>query len=152
MSGAPTRKSCDMCGWGFKWVEATQDIIYGGKVYSVCDHHAANPIPDPRQPDFGPAPHNGTETSEEAAQLIEGKLNQQCFTVLGVVAAAGPQGVTREEVCQRAGVVNQAACARLNTLEQHGLVIVDGEKRMASTRRSQQVYRLSAFQSARAAA
>ncbi len=141
--GAPTNRSCQMCAYSYNYELATQDIIYGGKVYSVCDKHAANPIPDPRQPDFGPAPHNGTETSEEAAQLIEGKLNQQCFTVLGVVAAAGPQGVTREEVCQRAGVVNQAACARLNTLEQHGLVIVDGEKRMASTRRSQQVYKYS---------
>ena len=183
-----------MCAYSYKYELATQDIIYGGKVYSVCDEHAANAIPDPRQPDFGPAPANGTETSSQSARqsgkdvtpqaylvlgviaahpdgltreeiyskagitnqaacarlntlqergliFIEGKLNQQCFTVLGVVAAAGPQGVTREEVCQRAGVVNQAACARLNTLEQHGLVIVDGEKRMASTRRSQQVYK-----------
>lgn len=139
--GAPTKRSCAMCAYSCHYELATQDIIYGGKVYSVCDEHADNPIPDPNRPDFGPAPHNGTETSEEAAHLIEGKLNQQCFTVLGVVAAAGPSGVTREEVCERAGVVNQAVCARLNTLEQHGLVIVDGEKRMASTRRSQQVYK-----------
>ena len=150
--GAPTNRSCQMCAYSYKYELAVCDITFGGQRVSVCAHHRDNPIADPNRPDFGPAPHNGTETSEEAAQLIEGKLNQQCFTVLGVVAAAGPQGVTREEVCQRAGVVNQAACARLNTLEQHGLVIVDGEKRMASTRRSQQVYRLTAFQSARAAA
>ena len=141
MPGAPTKPSCAMCAYSCKWEAAVTDITFGGERVSVCAHHRDNPIADPSQPDFGPAPHNGTETSEEAAHLIEGKLNQQCFTVLGVVAAAGPQGVTREEVCQRAGVVNQAACARLNTLEQHGLVIVDGEKRLASTRRSQQVYK-----------
>lgn len=31
--------------------------------------------------------------------------------------------------------------ARLNTLEAQGLVIVDGEKRLAGTRRLQQVYK-----------
>ena len=141
--GAPTNRSCQMCAYSCKYELAVCDITFGGQRVSVCAHHRDNPIADPSQPDFGPAPHNGTETSEEAAHLIEGKLNQQCFTVLGVVAAAGPQGVTREEVCQRAGVVNQAVCARLNTLEKMGLVRVGGEKRMAATRRLQQVYHLA---------
>ena len=141
--GNPTRRSCDMCSWSQKYEVAVTDITFGDGRYSVCAHHRDNPIANPNKIDLGPAPHNGTETSEDAAKSVEGKLNQQCFTVLGVVAAAGSSGVTREEVCQRAGVVNQAACARLNTLEQHGLVIVDGEKRMASTRRTQQVYKLA---------
>lgn len=143
MAGAPTKPSCDMCAYERSYRRATQDIVYAGEVYSVCDHHAANPIPDPRaEPDFGPAPDNGTETSQEAAKQAQSKVTPQCYTVLGVLATA-PEGLTREEIYKRAQITNQAACARLNTLESHGLVVVDGEKRMADTRRLQQVYKLA---------
>lgn len=142
MAGAPTRPSCDMCAYGCTRVASTQDISYGGEVKSVCEKHAANPIPDPRKPDFGPAPDNGTETSSQSARQSDKDVTPQCYTVLGVIAAA-PEGLTREEIYQRAQITNQAACARLNTLEQHGLVVTDGEKRMAETRRLQQVYRFA---------
>lgn len=141
MAGAPTRKSCDMCGWGFKWVEATQDIPFGGARYSVCDHHAKHPI-SPREQDFGSAPSNGTATSDQSARQSDKDVTPQCYLVLGVIAAA-PDGLTRDEIHQRAQITNQAACARLNTLEARGLVVVDGEKRMASTKRTQQVYKLA---------
>lgn len=149
--GKPTRPSCDMCAYGCKRVMATQDIIYGGKVYSVCDKHAANPIANPHRSDFGPAPDNGTATSQKAARETDGKVTVQCYTVLGVLAAAGPEGLIREQIYQRAEITNQAACGRLNELEAQGLVIVDGERRSASTRKTQQVYRLAAFAMARAA-
>jgi predicted Rossmann fold nucleotide-binding protein DprA/Smf involved in DNA uptake len=140
-------KSCEHCAKQFRYTPADQCRFYEdvhGKTRWLCDPCANAGAPLLKEgDDFGSAPHNGTETSEEAAHLIEGKLNQQCFTVLGVVAAAGPSGVTREEVCERAGVVNQAVCARLNTLEKMGLVRVGGEKRMAATRRLQQVYHLA---------
>ena len=116
MRGAPTRKSCDMCGWGFKWVEATQD--------------------------FGQAPSNGTATSDQSARQSDKDVTPQCYLVLGVLAAF-PNGLIREEICQKADIVNQAACARLNTLQERGLVTVDGEKRVAGTKRLQQVYKLA---------
>ena len=150
--GAPTRASCDMCAYSFDRVLATQYIIYGGKVYSVCDEHAANPIPDPNRPDFGPAPHNRTATSQKSAREEDHKITAQCFTVLGVIAAAGPDGLIREEIYPLAEITNSAACGRLNTLEALGHVVVDGERRAASTRKTQQVYRLAIYAQARAAA
>lgn len=138
--GAPTKPSCEMCAWEFRYTRATQDITFGSGRYSVCDHHAEHPI-SPRDNSFAPAPSNSTETSTQSARQSDKDVTPQCYTVLGVLAAS-PDGCTREEICQRAGIVNQAACARLNTLEQRGLVFVDGEKRMATTRRTQQVYKL----------
>lgn len=143
--GAPTRPSCDMCASGPrpKWEASVTDITYGAERYSVCRQHELNPVRVSNARDFGPAPNNSTETSQEAAKSVEDELNDQCYLVLGAVAAAGPTGATREQVCKTVGVVNQAACARLNTLESHGLIVTDGEKRMADTRRLQQVYRLA---------
>lgn len=130
-----------MCAWSFKYELATQDITFGAGRYSVCDHHAANPV-SPKDESFGAAPDNGTATSAQSARQSDKDVTPQCYLVLGVIAAA-PSGLTREEIHQRAQITNQAACARLNTLEERGLVIVDGEKRMASTRRTQQVYKLA---------
>ena len=138
MRGAPTRKSCDMCGWGFKWVEATQDILFGGARYSVCDHHAAHPI-SPREQDFGQAPSNGTATSDQSARQSGKDVTPQAYLVLGVIAAH-PDGLTREEIYSKAGITNQAACARLNTLQERGLIFIEGERYVPSTRRKQQLY------------
>ena len=137
--GAPTNRSCQMCAYSYKYELATQDIIYGGKVYSVCDEHAANPIPDPRQPDFGPAPANGTETSSQSARQSGKDVTPQAYLVLGVIAAH-PDGLTREEIYSKAGITNQAACARLNTLQERGLIFIEGERYVPSTRRKQQLY------------
>ncbi len=137
--GAPTNRSCQMCHYSCKYELATQDIIYGGKVYSVCNHHAANPIPDPNRSDFGPAPHNGTETSSQSAKQSDKDVTPKAYTVLGVVAAH-PNGLTREEIYRKAGITNQAACARLNTLVERGLIFIDGERYVPSTRRKQQLY------------
>lgn len=131
--------SCEMCAWERRYERATQEITYGAGRYSVCEHHANHPV-SPKAQDFGEAPANETPTSQQSARQSDKDVTPQCYTVLGVLAAA-PDGLIREEICQRAGIVNQAACARLNTLESQGLVIVDGEKRMAGTRRLQQVYK-----------
>ncbi|MCR9195071.1 MAG: MarR family transcriptional regulator [Hyphomonas sp.] len=131
--------SCEMCSWECRYTRATQEITFGAGRYQVCEHHASHPV-SPKADDFGPAPDNGTETSSQSARQSDKDVTPQCYTVLGVLAAA-PEGLIREEICQRAGIVNQAACARLNTLEAQGLVIVDGEKRLAGTRRLQQVYK-----------
>jgi hypothetical protein len=133
-----------MCAFGFKRVEAITDITFGGARYSVCAHHRDNPIANPHRVDVpsGPAPSSGTVTSDRSARQSDKDVTPQCYLVLGVIAAA-PQGLTRDEIHQRAQITNQAACARLNALEARGLVVVDGEKRMASTKRTQQVYKLA---------
>jgi hypothetical protein len=141
-----------MCAFGFKRVEAITDITFGGARYSVCAHHRDNPIANPRTIDVGPAPSNGTATSDKAARETDHKVTAQCYTVLGVVAEAGPAGIIREEIYPKANITNSAACGRLNTLEALGLIFVDGERRSASTRKTQQVYRLAIYQQARAAA
>ena len=150
--GNPTKRSCAMCAYSCKYELAVCDITFGGQRVSVCAHHRDNPIGDPRQPDFGPAPSNGTATSQKSAREEDHKITAQCFTVLGVIAAAGPEGLIREEIYPLAEITNSAACGRLNPLEAKGLVVVDGERRAASTRKTQQVYRLAIYAQARAAA
>ena len=143
--------SCEMCSWECRYTRATQEITYGATRYEVCEHHASHPI-SPKGEDFGSAPDNGTETSSQSARQSDKDVNPQCYLVLGVIAAAGHDGLVREEIYQRAGITNQAACGRLKTLEERGLVFVDGERFVPSTKRKQQVYRLTAYSMARAAA
>jgi hypothetical protein len=135
----PSLASCEMCAWECRYVRADQEITFGATRYQVCEHHANHPV-SPKAEDFGQAPSNSTDTSQQSARQSDKDVTPQCYTVLGVLAAS-PEGLIREEICERAGIVNQAACARLNTLESQGLVIVDGEKRLAGTRRLQQVYK-----------
>jgi len=151
MTGA-SKPSCAMCAYACKYEHATQDITFGGQRVSVCDYHAANPIPDPNGPDFGSAPHNGTETSEQSAKQSDKDFGPQCYLVLGVITRAGPEGLTREEIYQKAQITNQAACGRLKKLEDCGDVVIEGDRYVPSTRRKQQVYKLAIFAQARAAA
>lgn len=151
--GNPTGyRSCQMCHYTCTSRDATQKITYAGQVFWVCDEHAENPVPDPRKADYGPAPSNSTETSQKAARENRDNVTVQCLAVLGALAEAGPRGMIREEIFQRVEITNQAACGRLNTLQKRGLVVVDGERRASSTRKTQQVYRLAVYATARAAA
>lgn len=134
-------RSCQMCHYTFTSRDATKTVTYGGKLFHVCDEHFENPIGDPRKQDFGPAPDNGTDTSQQSARQSDKDVTPQAYLVLGVIAAAGPDGLVREEIYQRAQITNQAACARLKTLEESGLVEIEGERFVPSTRRKQQVYR-----------
>ena len=156
MTGAQSNptgyRSCQMCHYTCTSTDATQTITCGGKLFHVCDYHAENPIPNPREPDFGPAPDNGTETSSQSARQSDKDVTPQAFLVLGVIAATGASGLTREEIYQRAGISNQAACARLKTLQDRGLIVTEGERFIQSTRRRQQIYILAAYAQARAAA
>ena len=150
--GAPTNRSCQMCAYSCKYELAVCDIMFGGQRVSVCAHHRDNPIADPNRSDFGPAPHNGTETSEKSAQQSDKDVTPQAYLVLGVITAAGPSGLVREEIYKIAKITNQAACARLNLLKTKGLVVVDGERYVPDTRRTQGVYKLAIYAQARAAA
>lgn len=152
MSGAQTNLgSCEMCSWECRYTRATQEITFGAGRYQVCEHHASHPV-SPKTDDFGPAPDNGTETSSQSARQSDKDVTPQCLLVLGVIAHAGPEGLVREEIYQKAGITNQAACARLKHLVDIGDVYTDGERYVPSTRRKQQVYRLSVYATMRAAA
>ncbi len=144
----PTKPSCDMCGYSCKWEPATQDISYGGKVYSVCNHHAANPIPDPRaeqveKPDNSAPFQKGSDTSRAGAHAIAAKAGAQKLQVLGAVAWMGEQGATRNQVLKITGITEKAACGRLKDLVDEGKLYVHGE-RMEDTGCHQQVYHVNA--------
>jgi len=144
MTGAGA-KSCEHCAQSCQYTPADECREYNvhGDNYWLCDPCAKAGAPKLKpEPDFGEAPSNSTDTSQQSARQSDKDVTPQCYLILGVLAAA-PGGLIREEISERAGVVNQAVCARLNTLEKRGLVRVDGEKRMAGTRRLQQVYHYS---------
>ncbi len=69
------------------------------------------------------APHNGTETSEQAAESIGDLLGGLQKTVLSALKES-PFGLTCDEIEQRLDLRHQTASARLNDLQKLGLAIV----------------------------
>jgi hypothetical protein len=64
---------------------------------------------------YATAPHNGTETSREAAEKILPKVNSMCRQVYDCIAAM-PGGLTCEQVEQILGMKHQTASARIRDL------------------------------------
>lgn len=129
--GAPTRPSCQMCAWSCKYERATQDISFGGEVYSVCDKHAANPIADPRTKviDFKTENnHYGSETSAQAAHdaAESAVLNKTHYAILGALAY---RPMTPDEVAGFFKMVLNTARARMTDLSNAGLIVSTGERR-----------------------
>jgi hypothetical protein len=69
------------------------------------------------------APHNNTETSQEAAESIQDLLGGLRKTVHQVLKDC-PLGLTCDEIEQRLDLRHQTASARLNELQRLGLAIV----------------------------
>ena len=71
--------------------------------------------------DFGPlfnhatAPHNGTETSRDAAESIKPQVNRLCSEVLRYVRSS-PFGATCDEVEAGTGMPHQTCSARFRDL------------------------------------
>ena len=61
------------------------------------------------------APHNGTDTSRDAAESIRSQINGMCRDVLEKVRAC-PSGLTCEQIEQLLGMKHQTASARLRDL------------------------------------
>jgi len=61
------------------------------------------------------APHNGVETSQDAADSVREHLNAMCKQVLEAVRKC-PGGLTCEQVEQLLGMKHQTASARLRDL------------------------------------
>ena len=69
------------------------------------------------------APHNGTETSQQAAESIRDLLGGMQKTVYSALKEA-LLGLTCDEIEQRLSLKHQTASARLNDLQRLGLAIV----------------------------
>ena len=69
------------------------------------------------------APHNGTETSKQAAESIQNLLGGLQKTVHQILKDF-PLGLTCDEIEQRLNLRHQTASARLNDLQKLGLAIV----------------------------
>ena len=61
------------------------------------------------------APHNGTDTSRDAAESIRSQINGMCRDVLEKVRGC-PSGLTCEQIEQLLGMKHQTASARLRDL------------------------------------
>jgi predicted ArsR family transcriptional regulator len=85
-----------------------------------------------------------SKTSRSGAVDAMTRIGPQSASLLRALKAFGPNGATREEICEFVGdVSNQAACGRLNNLEGKGFVRCMGDTRLASTGSQQKVYRIT---------
>ena len=69
----------------------------------------------------------GPETSKAAARRAQPGCSRQCNTILQALSYA-PIGLTRGEVCDLTGILNQSACARIKELCDGGFVVVRGTR------------------------
>lgn len=91
------------------------------------------------QPDLFEVPHQSSSpTSAEAARNWRPKAKSAGMTVLRCVASFN--GLTREEVCNVTGILNQTAAGRLNVLKRANLIRVDGKRPSQTTGFNQEVY------------
>ena len=120
-----------------------QREVNGATVW-VCEDHATGRL-SISTPTFGKAPSvKGSPTSEAAARSVDGSVPVSCAKAYQAILNAGSGGLTRDEVCRLTGLLNQAACARLRTLEERGKIVAHKTwTRKASTGRSQQVYTIT---------
>jgi predicted ArsR family transcriptional regulator len=69
----------------------------------------------------------GPETSKAAARRAQAGCSKQCNAILQALSRA-PHGLTRGEICDLTGILNQSACARLSELEAGGFAEVRGTR------------------------
>ena len=83
------------------------------------------------------APHNGTETSREAAESILPKVNSMCRQVYDCIASM-PGGLTCEQVEQILSMKHQTVSARIRDLStcQPPLIVVGKDENHEVIRRA----------------
>lgn len=86
------------------------------------------------------APHNGTDTSVIAAEMIEGVTETQRRRVMDYVTARGDQGATQEETALALDMGRPATCARFWELEGAGSIRKTTETRKTTSGRPARVY------------
>jgi DNA-directed RNA polymerase specialized sigma24 family protein len=75
-----------------------------------------------------PPPHNGTETSREAARKIAPKAGALRAVVCDAICLAGPAGATRSEIANATGIKKDTVNARCSELLTRGLVKQVGKR------------------------
>lgn len=68
-------------------------------------------------------PHNGTPTSKAAAESMVGHAGRLLKLVVDTIRAAGPRGMTCDEVEVATGLSHQCASARINQAAKGGLLV-----------------------------
>ncbi|MFP4145884.1 MAG: hypothetical protein ACLFV3_12165 [Phycisphaeraceae bacterium] len=83
-----------------------------------------------KPPIVGRVPHNGTETSREAAEQLERfGAETACGRVLAAIAAAGERGLTNQEIAERLDMREGAVCGRTNQLAEARRIEIRRPKR-----------------------
>jgi hypothetical protein len=96
------------------------------------------------QPDLFAVPHQkASETSAEAARKWTPKAKTNGMIALRCVDYCNSYGVTREELCEITGMLNQTAAGRLNVLKTARLIRAEGKRPSATTGFNQEVYYLA---------
>lgn len=91
------------------------------------------------------APHNGTETSREAAKAIKPHVQAQEAQVLDYLRRCGATGSTQHEAAAALGLSLQSMCGRFHALADPRrpggpLIEVNGRTRPTPSRRPARVY------------
>lgn len=89
---------------------------------------------------FAAPPHNGTDTSEAAAEALPNGGADLRERALWFIAQRGNLGATCDEVEQWMGVRYQTASARINELHRAELIVDSGERRKTRSGRTAKVW------------
>lgn len=85
-------------------------------------------------------PHNGVDTSIEAARSIAPEARTLRMRVHGFISLRGQRGATCEEVERQLGIPHQTASARITELVARDAIYRTGSKRPTSSGRMAGVY------------
>ena len=98
-------------------------------------------VPPPGPDPYGtarrliPAPHNRTDTSEQAAKKVRQHGPTMRQRVLNHLAAQAGRGATIEEVSTDLGMRLQTVCGRVSELRKLGLIEDSGKRRSTESGR-----------------
>jgi hypothetical protein len=90
-----------------------------------------------------PVPHNGTETSREAAKAAEKSRQTDEARIVGFLRGRGPRGAICEEAAIDLGLRMSTASARFNGIAKVGIIMKTGEKRLTTSNCKAAVWRLA---------
>ncbi len=85
-------------------------------------------------------PHNGTDTSRDAAESIAPVVNELARGVYDFIKSRGPFGATDEEQQMNLGIPGNTQRPRRNRLEAAGLIRRSGDKRATASGRMAHVW------------
>jgi len=82
-----------------------------------------------------PPPHNGTQTSAEAAWSIEGVAGRLRLRVFDFIITRGVLGATCDEVEGALNMKHQTCSARVNELMKSRHIVDSGQRRLTTSNR-----------------